>query len=76
MVIVVVIVVMIVVVIVVVAVAWIQNAAVESDVTIRPIDVDTGARLAFFLCQWLYCRRRRAMLVRVIRIGAPRQKRR
>jgi len=43
MVIVVVIVVMIVVV-VVVAVARIQDAAVESDVTIRPVDVDTRAR--------------------------------
>jgi len=50
MVIVVVIVVMIVVVMVV-AVAWIQGAAVESDVTIHPVDVDVRARPAFFLCQ-------------------------
>lgn len=76
MVIIVVIVVMIVVVMVVVAVAWIRVAAVESDVTIRPVDVDARTRPAFFLCQWLYCRRRRAMLVRVMRIDAARQKRR
>jgi len=75
MVIVVVIIVMIVVVMVV-AVARIQGAAVESDMTICPVDVDARARPAFFLCQWLYCRQRRAMLMRVLRIGALRQKRR
>lgn len=73
MVIVVVIVVMIVV--VVVAVTRIQGAAVESDVAIRPIDVDARARPVFFLCHWLCWRRRRAMLGRVMRIGAPRQER-
>ena len=31
------------VVVVVVAVAWIQSAAVESDVAIRPVDVDARA---------------------------------
>ena len=48
--------VMIVVVIAVVAVAWIRGAAVETDVAIRPIDVDVRTRTAVFLCQWLYCR--------------------
>jgi len=71
-----VIVVMIVVVMVVVAVAWIRGAAVESEVAIRPIDVDARTRIAFFLCQWLYCRRRKAMRTRMMRVDAQRQKRR
>ena len=71
-----VIVVMIMVMMAVVAMAWVQGAAVESGVAVHPADVDVRTRPTFFLSQWLYCRRRRAVLARMMRIGAPSQKRR
>ena len=73
----------IVMVVVVVAVAWIRDrgwrTTSESDVTVRPIDMDVRTRITFSLCRLLCCCRQGAMLIRMIRLvmwrASPRQKR-
>ena len=76
---VIVVVIAVVVVVVVVAVAWIRSrnwgATVESDMAVRPIDVDARSGTTFLLCQLLCRGLRGAMLVRMMRIISPRQKR-
>lgn len=67
------------VVMVVVAVVWIWGwswgATVESDMAVRPVDVDVRAGLALFLCQLLCCCMIGTTLVRMMRGISPRQKR-